>query len=94
MISEQRELIKNTLVEKKGYAYICGDAKNMARDVEELLKEILAEAKGGTKHKEGEAECKSRYHSTQCFKADECVLSRQNAQGTQPPLARCLELVV
>ncbi|KAK9899292.1 P450 reductase [Cystobasidium minutum MCA 4210] len=58
MISEQRELIKQTLVEKKGYAYICGDAKNMARDVEELLKEILAEAKGGTKQKEGEAEYK------------------------------------
>lgn len=30
----------------------------MAREVEELLKEILGEAKGGTKQKEGEAEYK------------------------------------
>jgi len=51
-------LIKQTLVEKKGSAYICGDAKNMAREVEELLKEILGEAKGGSKEKEGEAEYK------------------------------------
>jgi NADPH-ferrihemoprotein reductase len=58
LISEQRELIKDALVNKKGYAYICGDAKNMAHDVEELLKEILAEAKGGTKEKEGAAEYK------------------------------------
>lgn len=82
MISEQRELIKNTLVEKKGYAYICGDAKNMARDVEELLKEILAEAKGGTKHKEGEAECKQRYPSrsvtqlTKVFSLDKMLKER------------------
>jgi len=58
LINEQRELIKQSLVEKKGYAYICGDAKHMAKDVEELLKDILGEAKGGTKEKEGEAEFK------------------------------------
>lgn len=55
MIREQKELIKYSLVEKTGYAYICGDAKHMARDVEELLKEILGEAAGGSKEKEGEA---------------------------------------
>jgi len=55
LISDQRALVKESLVDKKGYAYICGDAKNMAKDVEELLKEILGEAAGGTKEKEGEA---------------------------------------
>lgn len=58
LIAQQRELVKESLVEKKGYAYICGDAKNMAKDVEELLKEILAEAKGGKKEVEGEKEYK------------------------------------
>lgn len=58
LISREREMIKQALVEKKGYAYICGDAKHMARDVEDLLKEILGEAKGGTKEKEGAAEWK------------------------------------
>lgn len=58
LISNERENIKQALVEKKGYAYICGDAKHMARDVEDLLKEILGEAKGGTKEKEGAAEWK------------------------------------
>lgn len=56
LISKERELVKDAIVGKKGYAYICGDAKHMAKDVEELLKELLAEAKGGTKKKEGEAE--------------------------------------
>lgn len=55
LISENRAFVKESLVDKKGYAYICGDAKNMAKDVEELLKEILGEAAGGTKEKEGEA---------------------------------------
>ena len=53
LISKERELIKDSLVTKKGYAYICGDAKSMAREVEDLLKEILGEAKGGSKEKEG-----------------------------------------
>ena len=56
LIAKERELVKDAIVNKKGYAYICGDAKHMAKDVEELLKELLAEAKNGTKAKEGEAE--------------------------------------
>ena len=53
LLGKERELIKDSLVDKKGYAYICGDAKNMAKDVEDVLKEILGEAKGGSKEKEG-----------------------------------------
>ena len=38
--------------------YICGDAKNMSKSVEETLARILGEAKGGTAEVEGAAEMK------------------------------------
>jgi NADPH-ferrihemoprotein reductase len=40
-----------------GYAYICGDAKHMAREVEHALEDILGKAKGGGKE-EGAKELK------------------------------------
>ncbi|GAA97161.1 uncharacterized protein L969DRAFT_84417 [Mixia osmundae IAM 14324] len=46
LIRAQKDHIKSLLVDKKGYVYICGDAKNMAREVEEVLKELLGEATG------------------------------------------------
>ncbi|KAI5479383.1 hypothetical protein MNV49_003717 [Pseudohyphozyma bogoriensis] len=47
LISEQADHIGDALVNKKGYAYICGDAKHMAREVEHQLEEILGKAKNG-----------------------------------------------
>ncbi|KAK4054683.1 hypothetical protein OIO90_003495 [Microbotryomycetes sp. JL221] len=46
LIKEQGKHIGEALVTKKGYAYICGDAKHMARDVEHELEHILGQAKG------------------------------------------------
>ncbi|KAL8280120.1 hypothetical protein RQP46_007450 [Phenoliferia psychrophenolica] len=49
LIKEQADFIGDALVAKKGYAYICGDAKHMAREVEHQFEEILGKAKGGGK---------------------------------------------
>lgn len=40
-IQENAELI-NQLLEQKAYFYVCGDAANMARAVNELLGQIIA----------------------------------------------------
>jgi len=45
LISEQSKLIWGYL-EKGGYLYVCGDAKNMARDVSKTLVEIAKEVGG------------------------------------------------
>lgn len=63
LIAEQADHIGDALVAKKGYAFICGDAKHstspprpfraalmtcaVAREVESALEVILAKAKGG-----------------------------------------------
>jgi hypothetical protein len=36
----------NDLLEKKAYIYVCGDAANMAREVNTILAQILAEQRG------------------------------------------------
>jgi len=36
----------NELLEKKAYFYVCGDAANMAREVNTVLAQILAEQRG------------------------------------------------
>ena len=36
----------NELLEKKAYFYVCGDAANMAREVNTVLGQIIAEARG------------------------------------------------
>ncbi|KAG8904602.1 NADPH-cytochrome P450 reductase [Tulasnella sp. 403] len=41
-----REHIADAVLNQKAYIYICGDAKNMSKQVEEMLAKILAEAKG------------------------------------------------
>ena len=51
LLWEDREHIAEAVLKQKGYIYICGDAKNMAKAVERCLARILGEAKGG-----GEAE--------------------------------------
>ncbi|CCA67669.1 probable NADPH-cytochrome P450 reductase [Serendipita indica DSM 11827] len=67
LLWQQRDQIREALVDKKGYVYVCGDAKNMSKAVEHVLMRILGEAKpGGTAAVEGQKELnalkeKSRY---------------------------------
>lgn len=58
LLWEDREHIAQAILEGKGYVYICGEAKNMAKQVEEVLAKILGEAKGGSAEVEGAAEVK------------------------------------
>lgn len=58
LIDETASDIAEAIIEKKGFLYICGDAKNMAHDVENRLRKIFGEHKGGTAEKEGAAELK------------------------------------
>lgn len=55
---EDRERIAEAILNGKGYIYICGEARNMARQVEEVLARIFGEAKGGSAAVEGAAEIK------------------------------------
>jgi NADPH-ferrihemoprotein reductase len=41
----------NELLEQKAYFYVCGDAANMAREVNEILSDIIAEHRGVDKKK-------------------------------------------
>lgn len=58
LVWEQREALADAILKGKGYIYICGDAKGMAKSVEEVLQRILGEAKGGSAEVEGVAELK------------------------------------
>ncbi|KAE9407401.1 putative cytochrome P450 oxidoreductase [Gymnopus androsaceus JB14] len=58
LIWQERENVADSILNGKGYVYICGDAKNMSRAVEEVLAKILGEAKGGSAEVEGVAEVK------------------------------------
>lgn len=46
LIWERRKQIAEDILERKAYIYICGEAKGMAHDVEEVFSRILEEAKG------------------------------------------------
>lgn len=48
----------NELLEQKAYFYVCGDAANMAREVNEILATIISEQRGVEK-KKGEDVVKS-----------------------------------
>lgn len=41
----------NALLEQKAYFYVCGDAANMAREVNEVLAQIISEQRGVDKKK-------------------------------------------
>lgn len=58
LIWDKREELADAILNGKGYVYICGDAKGMAKAVEDVLSKILGEAKGGSAEKEGAAELK------------------------------------
>lgn len=54
----------NKLLEQKGYFYVCGDAANMAREVNTILGKIIAEQRGVTEAK-GEEVVKLMRNSNQ-----------------------------
>ena len=58
LIWEDRKHVADAILNGKGYVYICGEAKNMAKQVEDVLARILGEAKGGSGAVEGAAEIK------------------------------------
>jgi NADPH-ferrihemoprotein reductase len=45
LISEERKRVEEAIIGRKGYVYICGDAGHMAKDVEDVLREVLARGK-------------------------------------------------
>lgn len=58
LLWEDRETVADAILNGKGYVYICGDARNMSKAVEETLCRVLGEAKGGSAEVEGAAEVK------------------------------------
>lgn len=58
LIWQERESVADSILNGKGYVYICGDAKSMSKGVEEMLAKVLGEAKGGSAEVEGVAEVK------------------------------------
>lgn len=62
-IKEQAKQI-NELLQQKAYFYVCGDAANMAREVNQLLSKIIAEQRGVTEQK-GEDAVKAMRASNQ-----------------------------
>ncbi|CAG5100440.1 Oidioi.mRNA.OKI2018_I69.XSR.g16998.t2.cds [Oikopleura dioica] len=44
LLAEQRELVWD-VINRNGHIYVCGDAKNMARDVNEVILDIISEFK-------------------------------------------------
>jgi len=58
LVWQDRERLADEILNQKGYVYICGDAKSMAKAVEDTLMRILGEAKGGSAEVEGAAELK------------------------------------
>lgn len=49
-LKERAEEI-NKLLEQKAYFYVCGDAANMAREVNDILGQIISEQRGVSKTK-------------------------------------------
>lgn len=58
LIWDHRAALAPLILEKRAYVYICGDAKSMAKAVEDRLVHLLAEAKGGKPEVEGAKELK------------------------------------
>lgn len=58
LIWDNRAALAPLILEKRAYIYICGDARNMSKAVEDRLIHLLAEAKGGSPEVEGAKEFK------------------------------------
>ncbi|ORX34417.1 electron transporter [Kockovaella imperatae] len=58
LIHDLRADLAKLILDKRAYIYICGDAKSMQKSVEEELKIMLGEAKGGSAQVEGVKEFK------------------------------------
>ena len=48
LLWNERSHIGDAILNQKAYIYICGDAKSMAKSVEDTLARIIGEAKGGS----------------------------------------------
>jgi NADPH-ferrihemoprotein reductase len=58
LLWDVRSELAQLILDKRAYIYICGDAKNMSKAVEDRLTKMLAEAKGGSAEVEGAKELK------------------------------------
>lgn len=58
LLWNEKDDLAPLILEKRAYIYICGDAKQMAKSVEEKLARMLGAAKGGSAEVEGAKEVK------------------------------------
>lgn len=56
LLWDDRAHVADAILNGKEYIYICGDAKSMAKAVEDTLARIFAEVEGGSAEVEGVAE--------------------------------------
>lgn len=78
----------NDLLAQKAFFYICGDAANMAREVNTVLAQIIAEGRGVSEQK-GEEVVKSMRAANQyqvrpsasCARSQTCQLTRRRPGG-------------
>lgn len=59
LLWDARADVASAILDRRGSVYICGDGRNMSKDVEGKLAAMLAEVKGGSADKEGAAEVKT-----------------------------------
>jgi NADPH-ferrihemoprotein reductase len=59
LLWEARKEVSEAILEKRGAVYVCGDGRNMSKDVEVTLQTMLGQAKGGSAAVEGVAEVKA-----------------------------------
>lgn len=83
----------NELLEQKAYIYVCGDAANMAREVNTILAQILAEQRGITEAKAEEVVKNMR--AANQYQVRETLPSQNSPQTgpvLYPPLCRLCNL--
>lgn len=79
LLKQQGKII-NELLEQKAYFYVCGDAANMAREVNTVLAQIIAEHRGKSEAKAEEIVKNMR------------AANQYQVRDTLPPPARVLFL--
>ncbi|XP_076364602.1 cytochrome P450 reductase isoform X1 [Tachypleus tridentatus] len=68
LLRQNKEEVWDVIGEKNGHIYVCGDARNMARDVHNIILEVIQE-KGGKSRQEAEDYLK-RMESQRRYSAD------------------------